>query len=251
MDKKQIDNIVWWIPFRKLRDSIRCYFDTISNIENNTLFINQFQNNYNNFNNLFLNRINIIFNLSKYYNLNIENFGDTDLKPFWDNNIFKNKNIDNITVNDLIEKIKNAFDLEKLEKSYYLLKDEYSKNMFISTIISRTTKYNGLALILYYGNSWKYYYDLYLAKMDEVIEINNSKLYLYDLSKLPFSKDIKLYYTQRQLFETYFLEQYRYKNKVYAEKGDYIIDGGGATATLHYIFQIFAVKAEKFFHLNL
>ncbi len=238
MDKKQIDNIVWWIPFRKLRDSIRSYFDTIQNIENNTLFISQFQNNYNGFNNLFFNKINIIFNLSKYYNLNIENFGDADLKPFLDNNIFNNKNINNMTINDLIEKIKNEFDLEKLEESYYLLEDEYSKNMFISSIISRITKYNGLSLILYYANSWKYYDDLNLAKTDEAIEINNSKLYLYDLSKLPFSKDIKLYYTQRQLFETYFLEQYRYKDKVYAKKGDYIIDGGGVLRRYGFIFFI-------------
>lgn len=206
-DKKTIDKIVWWIPFKKLRNFIR-----------NRIILKD--------NNLFFNSINNIFNLCKLYNLNIKDINDTDLKPFWNNNLFINKNIDNMTINDLINQIKNSFDLEKLEKSYYLLEDEYSKNIFISSIIARITKYNGLSLILYYSNSWKYYYDLYLAKTGEEIEVNNSKLYLYDLSKLSFSKDIKLYYTQKQLFETYFLEQYRYKDKVMVEKGDYIIDGG-------------------------
>ena len=208
MDKKTIDNIVWWIPFRKFRNSIRDYLITKDN-------------------NPFIKRVNNIFNLCQLYNLNIENFNDANLKPILNNDIFQNKNLNNMTLNDLIQKIKNAFDIEKLEKSYYLLKDEYSKNMFISAIITRVTKYNALSLILYYSNSWKYYDDLYLVKTDETIEINNSKLHLYDLAKLPFSKDIKLYYTQRQLFETYFLEQYRYKNEVMVEKDDYIIDGGG------------------------
>lgn len=209
MDKKTIDNIVWWIPFKKLRNSIR-----------NRLYNSQNKN-------LFFKRINNIFNLCKLYNLNIENFNDVNLKPILNNDIFDNKNFNNMTINDLIQYIKDAFDIEKLEESYYLLEDEYSKNMFVSQIIVRASKYDGLSLILYYSNSWKYYDDLCLAKTDKTIEINNSKLYLYDLSKLSFSKDIKLYYTQRQLFETYFLEQYRYKNKVMVEKDDYIIDGGG------------------------
>ena len=197
--------------------------------------------------NIFFNRINNIFNLCKLYNLNIEDFNDTDLKPIWNNNIFNDKNIDGITVNDLIQKIENAFDLEKLEKSYYLLSDEYSKNIFISAIISRTTKYNGLSFILYYSNSWKYYYDLYLAKTDETIEINNSKLYLYDLSKLSFSKDVKLFYTQKQLFETYFLEQYRYKDKVMVEKGDYVIDGGACYGDTALYFSTLCGESGKVF----
>lgn len=187
MDKKTIDNIVWWIPFKKLRNSIR-----------NRLYNSQNKN-------LFFKRINNIFNLCKLYNLNIENFNDVNLKPILNNDIFDNKNFNNMTINDLIQYIKDAFDIEKLEESYYLLEDEYSKNMFVSQIIVRASKYDGLSLILYYSNSWKYYDDLCLAKTDKTIEINNSKLYLYDLSKLSFSKDIKLYYTQRQLFETYFL----------------------------------------------
>lgn len=31
MDKKVIDNIVWYIPFRKLRDAVREYLSNISN----------------------------------------------------------------------------------------------------------------------------------------------------------------------------------------------------------------------------
>lgn len=222
MNKKVIDNIVWWIPIKRLRNYIRKKFK-------------QFEQNADKYS-PFLNRLNDIFNLCKNYNLNIENYNDANMNPFFDNNIFKNTNFNDLTVNNLINEIKNSFDMEKLEKSYYLLEDEYSKNMFISSIIARTCKYNGLQLILYYANSWKYYYDLDLVRSEEFVEINNAKLYLYDLSKLPFSKDIKLYYTQRQLFETYFLEQYRYKNKVTVEEGDYIIDGGVLRRHRSFIF---------------
>ena len=130
MDKKTIDNIVWWIPFKKLRNSIR-----------NRLYNSQNKN-------LFFKRINNIFNLCKLYNLNIENFNDVNLKPILNNDIFDNKNFNNMTINDLIQYIKDSFDIEKLEESYYLLEDEYSKNMFVSQIIVRASKYDGLSLIL-------------------------------------------------------------------------------------------------------
>lgn len=36
MTEKTINNIVWWIPFRKLRDSVREVLYSIMNINNST-----------------------------------------------------------------------------------------------------------------------------------------------------------------------------------------------------------------------
>lgn len=42
MTEKTINNIVWWIPFRKLRDSVREVLYSIININNSLKDINKF-----------------------------------------------------------------------------------------------------------------------------------------------------------------------------------------------------------------
>ena len=164
--------------------------------------------------------------LKERLNMKVQNTVDKNLIPdFINNNIFRNSNVEDITYNELINRLQKQFCIDKLKKAYNYLYDEYSKNMFLSSIIQRVSNYNGLFLILYYSNCWKYYYELVENKTDYILN-NDEKLYLFDIKDTQLKKDIKLYYSKRQLFETYFLEQYRFRNIVCIKENDYIIDGG-------------------------
>lgn len=78
---------------------------------------------------------------------------------------------------------------------------------------------------LYYSHIWKYYYDFTNTKTEK-IDIDGSDYYLYDLNNINIP--VKLYYNYEYgVFVDFVIEQYRYKNKVIAEAGDYIIDAGG------------------------
>ena len=41
MTRKEIDEIVWWIPFKKLRNFIRDYFFSIISINENLDYLNK------------------------------------------------------------------------------------------------------------------------------------------------------------------------------------------------------------------
>lgn len=127
--------------------------------------------------------------------------------------------------NETFIKFEKAYDIDGLEHTYNFLKDEYSKEMFLKVLVIRVMGLSKLRLPLYYSHMWKY-----LDKIDE-LKINNNSIkiyrwdfYLYNLEKIGFN--IKLYNVTVGIFISFLLEQYRYKNMVFAKEGDYVIDGG-------------------------
>ncbi|WP_157147117.1 FkbM family methyltransferase [Brachyspira pilosicoli] len=62
---KIINDVVWWIPFKKFRNLVRCYFINLFNINNN---INNINNNINDINNNIIGLTNNIINLNANIN---------------------------------------------------------------------------------------------------------------------------------------------------------------------------------------
>lgn len=222
MDKKIIDNIVWYIPFKKLRNSVRellLYFYNKSKSDNylNYKYIT-FERDIN-----FENKLNTMIHLSKFINYKRTYNGDgLEFIPKYNNNIIYYSNFGNIE-----NKIRELYDINKVYETFNLFSDEYSKDMYLMQIINYSFFEEigkGIMLPLYYSHIWNLYYDI--DNFIKEVNINGKNMFFCDLSNINIP--ISLYSTYKcSIFENYIIEQYRYKNKVTVKKGDYVIDGGG------------------------
>jgi FkbM family methyltransferase len=151
----------------------------------------------------------------------------TNLVPDFGNSVkiqadwFQLRKIRKRTIGNLYK----AYDLKGLEVVYSLLGDEYSKEMFLRVILYRIFDKNRFRLPLYYSHIWKFF-DIIdtLLVPGSSFKVNDWDLHLYDLEKIGFK--VKIHHIKIGIFINYILEQYRYKDKIYAKQGDYVIDGG-------------------------
>ncbi|MEI0670056.1 radical SAM protein [Brachyspira pulli] len=145
MIEKDIDNIVWWIPFKKLRNSIRNYLLEIKNIN---IKLENVENNINNKYLVLYNKIkkttpktNIDFieiHLAEHCNLNCyscSHFSQLAKEKYYDIDIFKN---DIERLYELTNGIINRFHLmggepllNKNCKDYFYIVRKYFKNSSI------------------------------------------------------------------------------------------------------------------------
>lgn len=126
---------------------------------------------------------------------------------------------------EAIEKLNSKYDIKGLEFTYNSFTDEYSREMFLKVIVYKLFDEVKLRYPLYYSHVWKNYesYDdlIYSEESFDVWKLHFNK---FDLTKLGF--DIKLFYAKIGVLINFVLEQYRYKNLIEAQDGDYVIDGG-------------------------
>ena len=225
MDTKTINNIVWYIPFKKLRNSIRellLYFYNKSNSDINSKYI------IFNLDKSFEDRFNSIIHISKFFNYTRTKHGDDikELIPNYKNNILYYSDFGNIE-----NKIQESYDINKIYQVFNLLNDEYSKDIYLMQLINylfvgeNDSISKGIMFNLYYSHIWKYYDEFKNTKLKDV-NINDSDYSLYDLNMINIP--IKLYYNYEYgIFADFIIEQYRYKNLIKVESGDFVIDAGG------------------------
>lgn len=126
---------------------------------------------------------------------------------------------------EAFEKLSRDYDLDGLQFTYDSLSDEYSREMFLKVIVARVLGPLKTRFPLYYSHIWKYFDKIDELKMnDTCLKVGVWDFYLYNLEEIGF--DIKFYSNKIGVFIDFFLEQYKYQNKVYAKAGDYVIDGG-------------------------
>lgn len=130
------------------------------------------------------------------------------------------------------KQLKASTDFESLKKVYYRLEDERSKELFLLLIVFKFMEGIKIRLPLYFETMSSKVLsgdgDYAKARIsDEEISLWNgyAKVQNYDLSKLGMG-DIKIWASTGTLYIDFVREQYRYKNLVRAEKGDYVIDAG-------------------------
>ncbi|WP_334089803.1 FkbM family methyltransferase [Helicobacter typhlonius] len=139
------------------------------------------------------------------------------------------------------------FDTKKLEFIIeHILNDEYSKNLYLSAVINQISNYKGFLIVLFYDRIWHKYKDLALAKSHQKISSTLSELYLFDLSKINIA-DIRLYYVEPGIFNQFVLQQYKYRDIVFAQNGDYVIDGGACYGETTLYFSHLVGKNGKVF----
>ncbi len=124
----------------------------------------------------------------------------------------------------------HELDLNGLEWTYDNLADEYSRYMMTNVIVHNlfNEKEKKIRFPLCYSPEIDKFEELE-EKMcidDEVIPLwlDIMKLKKYDLNHIGYN--LKIWFTIRFIFIDFIREQYRYKNIVKVEDGDYVIDGG-------------------------
>jgi FkbM family methyltransferase len=123
------------------------------------------------------------------------------------------------------ERLHREYDVEGLEFTYHLLSDEYSKEMFVRVIAARLLGMSRSRLPLYYSHIWKLYDTLDKLQVNESsFQVGTLDFYTYDLTRLGFK--VKIHDNKMGAFICFVMEQYKYKNLIFAREGDYVIDGG-------------------------
>ncbi|WP_147289187.1 FkbM family methyltransferase [Helicobacter aurati] len=121
------------------------------------------------------------------------------------------------------------YDVQKINKTLEFLSDEYSKMILLSSLLKRHSSFQGLYFIHFYEHIWKYYY-LLASCVDttKTLTSDSGTLYYIDLShsKICNLGTYKFYYSLYGVFVNCILEQYAYRHLIYAEEGDFVIDGG-------------------------
>lgn len=127
--------------------------------------------------------------------------------------------------NDAVKNLKCGYSLEGLEYTYNNLSDEYSKEMFLRVIVRGLSNNVIIRFPLYYSNAWKNIqrYEKFIVKKENM-ELLGQPLHIYNLKQ--FGHDVNILTSYFGIFIDFELEQYRYKNEVFVEEGDYVIDGG-------------------------
>ena len=229
MDKKTIDKIVWWIPIKKYRNYIRnymsYYFDSkkIKYKINSKIYIKYNKDKY------FETRLNYIIHLSKLFNYKRSYTGNymlDEITPHYFNNIIFYSNFAEVEKN-----IIKIYDLDLIKRIFYMFDDEYSKDIYLLGLINRMLNFQvskGIMFNLYYSHIFNFFHKLSDSIIDS-FDLNGEKWNLFDFSLINgINSQIKIYSrSQYEIFTNFFLEQYRYKDKLFAQEGDYVIDAGG------------------------
>jgi FkbM family methyltransferase len=116
---------------------------------------------------------------------------------------------------------------ERLQKLYDILSDDYSKRMLVQLITYRILGKVKVKLSTNTTDYWLKYKAIEKLKNEKEqldIKFNNWHLNMYDIQSL--GMPIKLYIRPSGVLHEFILEQYKYKDKVMAEKGDVVFDAG-------------------------
>lgn len=126
------------------------------------------------------------------------------------------------------------FDINKLLETYYLLNDDYSKDMFVKIIIYRLTSGKNYELpqkdIFCKLYSGEINTDIDTCFRGEDLQFSNRLFNLFDLEHIGYN--IKVYSSKLIIFVELILNQYGYEKgnvKFEITPGDYIIDGGACS----------------------
>lgn len=125
----------------------------------------------------------------------------------------------------LIE-LDEQFNLEEMEKTFNLLEDEYSKEVYIQVALYWFFKTSKIRLPLYYDTD---FYDPnkfdYLFVDNTEIKVPNGVLNKYDLG--PLNYNLRIIFGNKLAFKMIFVqEQYKYRNVNFVSPGDVVLDGG-------------------------
>jgi len=122
--------------------------------------------------------------------------------------------------------------IESLRKTYNILCDDYSRNLYIQLLTYRILGYTKVKLPLNNKEYWKTINDINKIKFDEDDYIDTKfrglKLYKYNFKKIGFS--IEMYSIPGGVYTIFIAKQYEYsKNACYisATNGNIVIDAGG------------------------
>lgn len=145
-----------------------------------------------------------------------------------------------------VKTLKRNYDLEGLEFTYNNLADEYSKEMFLKVIARPLFDEISIRFPLYYSNAWKNMqrYEKFIIKRENM-EVLGQPLHVYNLKEL--GHDINILTSYFGIFIDFDLEQYRYKNEVFVQEGDYVIDGGAYAGDTAVYFADLAKENGKVF----
>ena len=142
------------------------------------------------------------------------------------------------------------FNIEKVEETYNLLNDDYSRDLLIQVFIYKfflgPSKHK---LPLADKILWMEMFDIEkLCKKEEAIQVPGFILNLFDLSKI--GHNYRIFSTAESLFLKYISGEYEYrKNNInfMAEEGDYVIDGGAYVGdTTLYFADLVGEKGKVF-----
>jgi FkbM family methyltransferase len=126
---------------------------------------------------------------------------------------------------DAMSRFDAQYDAKKLDETYQLLSDLYSREILIYVLAGRilgTTKYR---LPIHFSHIWRLY-PLVTQCGDgrDVVIRGGLTLHKYDLKSI--GHDLRMFSAPMGIFINFILEQYKYANKVYAKDSNVVIDGG-------------------------
>ena len=229
MNKKIIDKIVWWIPIEKYRNNLRDYL--LYHLNDKIVKPKSKLKKYIKYNDdkYFESRLNYLIHLSKLFNYKRSYTGVyllDELVPNYDKNIIFYSDFANVE-----KYINKLYNLDLIKDIFYIFNDEYSRDIYLLGLINRILNFQvskGIMFNLYYSHIFNFFHKLSASIIDS-FDYNDDKWNLFDFSLINgINSKIKIYSrNQYEIFANFFLEQYRYKDKLFAEEGDYIIDGGG------------------------
>lgn len=131
---------------------------------------------------------------------------------------------------DIAREIAQKPELKGFEESYNLLKDDYSRELFLTLVTFRLLGPTKVALPLADKNLWIESVDferLCKNQNEPAINCGGFVFNLFDLK--PLGYDYQVYTSGIGVLFTYVLKEYEYhKNDIHfmVEEGDYVIDGG-------------------------
>lgn len=136
--------------------------------------------------------------------------------------------------------------IERFADTYELLSDDYSKTRYIEYVTFKAINSPGLKLSMSGINIDDYLKEIEKCRisMNHIRNFSNiGALYLYDLSQYGYSA--RVFHNPIGILIDFILEQYAYKDVFNVQKGDVVIDCGGATGDTAIYFS--AKGASKVF----
>ena len=227
MTSKTIDNIVWFIPFKKLRDSVRDYLLFQYNIRNDIYDFLQSNNN--------------LKDIVKEQHLSLSSLKE-DIKEL----LLLNKSMqawDSYSISDFRKQINNGVNF--YQKYLNLIKNLDNESVeIVNGILSKITNYNNINDSVYFSRKEsKKINDLYEEFKNKIIKINE-ELFIYDKYILPVN-DFEL----ETFYGKYGMDYVKNLNKV---KNKNIIDAGGYIGDSAILFSDYTNKNvysfEPFLH---
>lgn len=150
---------------------------------------------------------------------------------------------------EIIESLFKRYNIEGFAKTYNLLNDEYSKDLFIKLVAYRILGPSKVKLPLSDKVLWQPMSNIEKkCKKEETHQTKQWTLNLFDLR--PIGRDIEYFFTLESVFIAFELNEYGYnKNGVSfkVEKGDYVIDGGACFGDTALMFAEDAGSTGKVF----